>query len=146
MFLQLMDNADGLYALTKHQLPDVDVILDKLKEAKATGGFKRNDEWELKYSAILVQMMMLEMAELAERAQLTPHSVAGLWLSVRFKFFHVLGVIEIGEDALNALGESFVPAEAFLLACLDANYGKEFAEAFKEARAELSQKLGGDDN
>ena len=146
LLVSLIDRADMRYEHARQKFPEVEDILNRLKEAKAAGGFKRNDDWELKYSAIVLQMGLIDLNNLVERNQLTPHSAAGAWFAARFKFFKALGAIGLGEDAFNALGESFVPAESFWLALLESNYGSEFAESFKEARAELSTHLGGEDN
>ena len=141
MLCQLMDQADELYSLAQQRFPQVDEILKGLKDAKAAGGFKRNDDWEFKYSAMLLQLGLIDITNLAERNQLTPESAAGAWLEVRVKFFTGLGVVQLGEDALLSLNETFVPAEAFWLALLESNYGQEFSEAFQKARFELAERL-----
>lgn len=146
LLVSLIDRADMRHEHARQKFPEIEDILNKLKQAKATGGFKRNDDWELKYSAIVLQIGLIDLNNLVERDQLTPHSAAGAWFGARLRFFTAIGAVELGEDALNALGESFVPAEAFWLALLDSNYGKDFTESFKEARAELSTRLEGDDN
>ena len=139
MLCQLMDEADGHYELARQRYPDIEEIFDTLKATKKLGCFHMNDEWELKYSAILCLLAINDLAVVATKGELTPEGAADLWLDVRRKFFTRLGVVDY--DSLVALGETFIPAESYWLTVLNTNYGEEFGQAFMEAKTELAKQV-----
>ena len=65
---------------------------------------------------MLCTLAVNDIAEAAGRDELTPKRAADIWLDVRTNFYTALGVVELGEEALMVVSETFVPAESFWLA------------------------------
>ena len=141
MLVQLMDNADEMYDLVVNEFPGTQEIFDKMMEAKAAGGFKTNDEWELKYSAIVTQMGLINLGIVQEEDVLSPETAAEAWFEALGTFYKGTGILSFGKEGLEAFVHSMVPAETMWLTLLDANFGKTFTEKCMKAREDNANKL-----
>ena len=141
MLVQLMDNADMAYNAVLNEFPGVKEIFDKLMDAKAAGGFKTVDEWEMKYSAIVTQMGLINLGIVLEEDRLSPETAARAWFEALASFYQGSGILDFGKEGLEAFIHSMIPAEVMWLAVLDDNHGKAFTEKCKKARDDYSNKF-----
>ena len=141
MLVQLMDNADEMYDLVLNEFPGVQEIFDKMIEAKAAGGFKTNDEWELKYSAVVTQMGLINLGVVQQQGNLSPKTAAQAWFEALGTFYVSTGIVSFGAEAMHSFGHSMIPAECMWLALLDANHGEAFTEKCMKARDDHANKL-----
>lgn len=102
MLVQLMDSADKVYDQVVKEFPGTEEIFDKMMEAKAAGGFKTNDEWELKYSAIVTQMGLINLGVIQEEDKLSPKTAAQAWFEALGNFYQGTGILDFGKEGLEA--------------------------------------------
>ena len=141
MLVQLMDSADEMYGLVVNEFPGTQEIFDKMMEAKAAGGFKTNDEWELKYSAVVTQMGLINLGIVQEEDKLSPKTAAQAWFEALGTFYQGTGILSFGEQGLEAFMHSMLPAECMWLTLLDANFGNTFTQKCMKARDDHANKL-----
>ena len=141
MLCDLIDNADMTYDMVVKEFPDTQEIFDKMMEAKADGGFKTVDEWELKYSAIVTQMGLINLGIVIEENRFSPKTAAQAWFEALGTFYQGTGILSFGIEGMEAFVHSMVPAETMWLTVLDANFGQTFTLKCMKARDDHASKL-----
>ena len=144
MLCDLINSADKVYDQVVNEFPGTQEIFDKMMEAKAAGGFKTVDEWEMKYSAIVTQMGLINLGIVLEEDKLSPKTAAQAWFEALGTFYQGTGILDFGKEGLEAFVHSMIPAEVMWLAVLDANHGKDFTQKCMKARDDHANKFNDD--
>ena len=143
---QLINNADEYFDLAKNEIGSIDAALEKLRECRAAGGMKQHDDWQLKYSAIVVGMAGIELAERESQGiKITEKRAAEVWFDVHTLFNTSLGIYQFGDAAPPVVADMLFPAECYYLAMLTEVFkldGKKIQKAQKKYLAKVEREYG----